>query len=451
MAALQLPLVWWKTEPQLSISCVLPVAHLNAVMVGCTTGEVYLLEETTLRIKTAFCSHRSRIVGLNMARQKLDLPRGLIDVVLSIDEMGELAMWTVSDGRCLLYNTKVLEGEPTVFSMLTGGDFCVVAGHASSLSILRVSTLEIIQAVPVEWVRTAVIVEDMLLVAFVAGGFVRFDVDGRSGRIRSQLRLETLGCLSSCAFLLRTEHGIVLADRQMCFEMTNDLKSVRCVVRGDCESIAAVQVCGGSVLISSAAKTQELCFLDGAVSRQASLVGREESLVAVSTDGRVLVLWIEADDRVRLTRWDTALSGSQPHAVQISPQGKVPKSDMTCAALLGLRLLSGHADGGVCVLENIAGAFFSSSSRCRLYAHRAPVCSLAVVCDGSRLVSGDWEGRVCVWDLKTDEMVQRLVVCCCRVCAIVTDIGEYVLVVAEDGAIVFLGAADFSVYARVCS
>lgn len=53
-------------------------------------------------------------------------------------------MWSLADGRCLLHNTKVFNGQPSKLLITDSGKFCVISGKCEEIVVISVSTFEII-------------------------------------------------------------------------------------------------------------------------------------------------------------------------------------------------------------------------------------------------------------------------------------------------------------------
>jgi len=79
-----------------------------------------------------------------------------VEVLVSVDEAGELAVWNCQDGRCLLHNLRAMPlstatpaanlGAHTI-AISPNCEYCVLAGWEGKLVVVRLASLEVVQVV----------------------------------------------------------------------------------------------------------------------------------------------------------------------------------------------------------------------------------------------------------------------------------------------------------------
>lgn len=183
MASLQIPLAIWKDRMTFNVRCCLAQEKEGYLFLGLDSGRIARLRldgttgnnitddghTSTVDAKSTsppppsksgvdflLVGHAHPVVTLLASTITSDQETS-VPVLLSLDRHGEVAQWSISDGRCLLDNVAALEGGPG----LTGGEkitavgmnpspngaFLFIYGHASVVNVLRSSTLETVQSI----------------------------------------------------------------------------------------------------------------------------------------------------------------------------------------------------------------------------------------------------------------------------------------------------------------
>lgn len=206
MASLQIPLAIWSNACGLKVNltfpyikCMITDEKRGFIFLGLSTGRILRLSiersEDTDNIDTMISEqqqechqsitldmvlqgHSHPVIALHLTHQPNDQSLCPIPVLLSLDDHGGLALWNVSDGRCLLYNVMALEGRAHTLLPLCSNidhnhnignptvqeeeaEYVILAGLAPVVNIIRVSTLEIVHSIAIpdrQWVSCMTIV-----------------------------------------------------------------------------------------------------------------------------------------------------------------------------------------------------------------------------------------------------------------------------------------------------
>lgn len=166
MASLQIPLALWKDHLELPVSTLLAASQHDWLFLGLRTGriiQVVLAPPSGASAQTSrmLIGHTAPIKSLLLARQPSDQgPIDSVAVLVSLDERGGVALWSIEDGRCLLHNVLAIDGGAMGMCLSSGGDFVFLYGRTSFVNVVRLSTLEVVQSIPLRdsiWVARAIV------------------------------------------------------------------------------------------------------------------------------------------------------------------------------------------------------------------------------------------------------------------------------------------------------
>lgn len=202
MASLLVPLAFCNGPPQAGnvqfTRCLLSVPDRAWLYFGLESGAIlrYAVpvrngeEDSRVEgtLEMVMCGHRHRTVAIALVEQQSDQLLDPVPVLLSLDWGGEVALWRAEDGRCLLHNMRVIDGQALGMVVSTNGDYAVVYGVAQTINIVRVLTLEVIQTLPLPagcWVRCAVVrainITTVLVLLLTTAGALYFFLDQQAG------------------------------------------------------------------------------------------------------------------------------------------------------------------------------------------------------------------------------------------------------------------------------
>lgn len=160
MASLQIPLALWRDTLDLNITRVLSVPENNWIFVGLASGLILHInvgsKEASLHV--VMQGHVASIVGLDLVRQQGDQCETSTSLI-SLDSRGEVGLWSLDDGRCLLYNATGIPGRACGLLTSSNESLLYIFGHFNSILVLRISTLEVLKLIllsPTTWISCGV-------------------------------------------------------------------------------------------------------------------------------------------------------------------------------------------------------------------------------------------------------------------------------------------------------
>lgn len=456
MASLQIPLALWRNAPELSITRALTVSERGWLFLGLASGLILQMvgvgegeDETEggsegARLWVVMQGHAAPIVALDVVQQGGDQGEAAL-ALLSLDSRGDVGLWSLDDGRCLLYNATGIPGRASNLLISSDGSLAYVLGHFNSVLILRLSTLEILKSIelPVAvWTACAVRLPprqyqgqpeeqrgedakglDVLLI---------FPTNG-SSPIRLMADLETVSCVSlDCLALApsepapaRIECCIVTADGWVYF---CDLQ--RCWLLKQ-EAVELAWSCDTSFIASlSLYQRHPLLYLKDGSTVHLHGQGpptRQPPLPASSPSGagllaRWLLPWRDGELlylEEGVGRPPEIRSIGSPkfrNLLQLSDQRGGPAS-ITATTIYEYRgeerVVHGFADGSIQIMTLFDGFMsFTAMTDTTVTlerAHQAAITCLLVYEGGEEelLISGDRAGALTFWNLADNSVLER--------------------------------------------
>lgn len=126
--------------------------------------------------------------------------------------------------------------------------------------------------------------------------------------------------------------------------------------------------------------------------------GNGDELLTCSADGTVKLM--SANDFTILKTWDVASDDNKNNAGNKVPQGKM---QMGCAFLQGATPVSVSLNGRISVLSRDNGNVKKSLS-----GHQSPISSMSLDYINGIMYTGDSDGVICMWDIKTGESIDNV-------------------------------------------
>jgi hypothetical protein len=128
MAALQIPVGIWKGALDLDVTSVKTSAEYGWIFLGHKNGNIIKLTVDSLHcsLSMLLLGHRSSIVDMAIAVQNSDQQEYASPVLLSLDRNGEVALWSIDDGRCLLHNMMAIDGEARGLHLSPRGEYAFI-------------------------------------------------------------------------------------------------------------------------------------------------------------------------------------------------------------------------------------------------------------------------------------------------------------------------------------
>lgn len=164
MASLQIPLALWKDNLDLNVSSFLVVSELNWLFLGLRTGRMLQVELApcmeSAQISRFFIGHTKPIKSILLTTQPSDQSLDDTPTLVSLDENGGVALWNTEDGRCLLHNVMAIDGGAMGMCLSSGGNYAFLYGRTPFVNVIRLSTLEVVQSIPLResiWVVDAMV------------------------------------------------------------------------------------------------------------------------------------------------------------------------------------------------------------------------------------------------------------------------------------------------------
>lgn len=214
MASLQIPIASWKGSIDLNVTSTLCRPEVGWIFLGLASGHIVRLNANlkgqTLSLEMLLLGHQDRIVSMVCSSQRSDQQHNAPTVLLSLDRKGEIALWCVDDGRCLLHNVMAIDGEARGMCLSPCKEYVFVYGHSSVVNVIRVATLEVIQSVPLPsemWTSCAAVLNDdhdqcqVIVFNVLSNSPAKFTFDKSTGRASSAatfLIMESTGNISEC-------------------------------------------------------------------------------------------------------------------------------------------------------------------------------------------------------------------------------------------------------------
>lgn len=155
MASLQIPIGLWRGFLELNVSCVHASVENRWLFLGTQSGRIIQLhfdpdkEDEPSYMRMLLHGHYNPVVSMAITEQKSDQSDISTVALLSLDSRGEASLWSLDDGRCLLHNMMSIDGQALGMTFGSTGEFAYIYGLANFINVLKVSTLEIIQSVPI--------------------------------------------------------------------------------------------------------------------------------------------------------------------------------------------------------------------------------------------------------------------------------------------------------------
>ncbi|PJF17396.1 hypothetical protein PSACC_02791 [Paramicrosporidium saccamoebae] len=375
-----------------------------------------------------------------ITKQSSDQQENASPVLLSLDRNGEVALWSIDDGRCLLHNMMAIDGEARGLHLSPRGEYAFIYGHTSFVNVVRVSTLEVVQSVPLPnlaWIGCMAVLEEregtveFVMLPVTAGPPIAFVFDENLSKVVSLAPITSDPadkCVSACcrvgqAVWCLSENSVVAIVRK------NEGSSSRSRSESGAESGS------GS---GSGVETAQLIapILDDKIVK---LLPIDEQFVAIYLGSDAVIMYNLKDssstrhelpiiDKLRFTRrilsWkgkvlvmDLATNMVQMHNISESVQVKSKMIEnvegVTCSLIVdrgGPRAINGLENGTIQIVA-LFDAFLAFSGvlndRVILEGHHSnEITHLSVI--GDRLLSGDCRGVLNIWDLNGKVHVRKL-------------------------------------------
>ena len=151
MATLTVPRATWQSPPNARISCSTTNKIGDRIILGMDNGTIIINEwnQQTEQINPLiFCiGPCGSVIALVSYQIDLEYPSSNDNVIVSINEKGDLALWSMLDGQCLQTRHERNDGVQGILQGVkvhsTGALVCY--GQCNSLVILDGTTLEILK------------------------------------------------------------------------------------------------------------------------------------------------------------------------------------------------------------------------------------------------------------------------------------------------------------------
>ncbi|KAH6566901.1 hypothetical protein BASA50_002582 [Batrachochytrium salamandrivorans] len=184
MSSLVVPIACWQTPPQAELTCVVATDDGQYVVSGSKCGTIIIYtfgsEESKfhqqLSPRSVSIGHSDSITVLQLCRIEIDAIAAQQNIVISGSRDGEIAMWSLDDGRCLQCNPTAMTVQPTSIQMSSSRKYLFCQGIGSVITILDASTLEVVKKFtiyPEQWVSAMSVypteskgIEQVLVVTF---------------------------------------------------------------------------------------------------------------------------------------------------------------------------------------------------------------------------------------------------------------------------------------------
>jgi WD40 repeat protein len=388
--------------------------------------------------------HNHPIVALAVTEQQSD-QSSCTPVLLSLDTHGEIAQWSIDDGRCLLYNVMAIDGTARGMVLSAKGEYCFVYGHAGFINVIRTGTLEVVQSVPLGWTFCGVALDGHILLWPVNGSspihFLFDEAGGKALTAAEPLRIETEGGvpITNITRCIRVGENLVFCDHHSCWLGILDGDSLRCCLlwRDPSTQITELVAVSGThmaIAMSNGSIIEHDC--QGGTQRNHQMLERKDIRVTHS-----IIDW----DGLQLVEFaPNHVSISAPSADSRTPCQLLNKLDgVSCSTVITLkgepRVVHGLLDGGLQILLPL-DAFLSFGGVLNEHIilsspHTTPIICMTVLGDDGLLWCGDARGLVSIWKL-TDAEPQRFPMKQHHFAAIVAFIQictDRVLIIDEEG------------------